>query len=105
MEVVSPRVTMSNSSSVGGWLAMMEERSDPRVKDWLLMSSPLPTVLLCLTYLLVVKVLGPLYMSNRKPYDLKYPMLGYNLFQVMFNGWIFLGQSLTFLSCEGPDLG
>ena len=104
MEDVTPHVTSSNTSMVGGWLVLLQENSDPRVKTWLLMSSPLPTLLLCLSYLLVVKVLGPLYMYNRKPYDLKYPMLAYNLFQVMFNGWIFLGQSLTFESCEDSDL-
>ena len=81
---------MANTSS---WLRVLEERSDPRVSDWLLMSSPLPTLLLCLSYLLVVKVVGPLYMKGRPAYSLKYPMLAYNLFQVIFNGWIFLGQS------------
>ena len=87
------------SVSAGGWLATLEERSDPRVSSWPLMSSPLPTLLLCLAYLAVVKVVGPLYMEGRKPYDLKLPMLAYNLFQVMFNGWIFLGPALTF-SCS-----
>ena len=70
----------------------LEERSDPRVSDWLLMSSPVPTVCLCLTYLVVVKVAGPLYMKDRPAYSLKYPMMAYNLFQVLFNGWIFTGQ-------------
>ena len=84
------------SVSAGGWLATLEERSDPRVSSWPLMSSPLPTLLLCLAYLAVVKVVGPLYMEGRKPYDLKLPMLAYNLFQVMFNGWIFLGPAVTF---------
>merc|ERR1719244_1531617 len=59
----------------------------------MLMSSPLATVILCLTYLLIVRVLGPLFMANREPYDLKYPMLAYNLFQTLFNGWIFLGAA------------
>merc|ERR1719320_2171745 len=59
----------------------------------MLMSSPLATVILCLTYLLIVRILGPLFMANREPYDLKYPMLAYNLFQTIFNGWIFLGAA------------
>ena len=71
---------------------IMEDRADPRVKDWLLMSSPAPTLVICLAYLLVVRVLGPMFMRNREPYSLKYPMLAYNLFQVLFNGWIFLGE-------------
>ena len=75
-------------------LRLMEEGADPRVRDWLLMSSPAPTLLICLAYLLVVRVLGPMFMRNREPYSLKYPMLAYNLFQVLFNGWIFLGEQI-----------
>ena len=84
--------TTSSASSMTRWLTELEGRSDPRVSDWPLMSSPLPTVVLCLTYLLVVKVAGPLFMKDRPPYRLQGPMLAYNLFQVLFNGWIFLGQ-------------
>merc|ERR1712083_1141617 len=93
---------MGNMSMMGrsSWLVeqyrgIMEEKADPRVADWMLMSSPLATVILCLTYLLIVRVLGPLFMANREPYDLKYPMLAYNLFQTLFNGWIFLGGATS----------
>ena len=96
MADISPSLTLTNTntstSSMPGWVRELEERSDPRVADWLLMSSPLPTVFLCLSYLVVVKVLGPLYMKDRPAYSLRYPMLAYNLFQVLFNGWIFLGE-------------
>ena len=99
MADISPSLTLANTTSssssssvLPGWVRELEERSDPRVADWLLMSSPLPTVFLCLTYLGVVKVVGPLYMKGRPAYSLKYPMLAYNLFQVLFNGWIFLGE-------------
>ena len=84
--------TTSSASSMTRWLTELEGRSDPRVSDWPLMSSPLPTVFLCLSYLVVVKVVGPLYMKDRPAYSLRYPMLAYNLFQVLFNGWIFLGE-------------
>ena len=57
------------------------------------MSSPLPTVIICLVYLIIVRFIGPVFMRNREAYSLKYPMLAYNLFQVLFNGWIFLGES------------
>ena len=80
------------SPMVDQYRIIMEDKADPRVNDWFLMSSPLPTIILCLGYLLVVRILGPLYMQNREPYNLKYPMLAYNLFQVLFNGWIFLGN-------------
>ena len=67
-------------------------QADPRVADWFLMSSPVPTVVICGVYLLVVRIIGPLLMRDREPFSLKYPMLAYNLFQVLFNGWIFLGE-------------
>ena len=84
----------NDTSLVTRGLRLMEEGGDPRVRDWLLMSSPAPTLLICLAYLLVVRVLGPMFMKNREPYSLKYPMLAYNLFQVLFNGWIFLGEQI-----------
>ena len=63
------------------------------MSEWSLMSSPLPTVIICLVYLIIVRFIGPVFMRNREAYSLKYPMLAYNLFQVLFNGWIFLGKS------------
>lgn len=38
------------------WFDLMENKSDPRTSDWLLMSSPLPTIMICLTYVYIVKV-------------------------------------------------
>jgi hypothetical protein len=34
----------------------MDNKSDSRVADWFLMSSPLPTIAICLTYVYAVKV-------------------------------------------------
>lgn len=62
---------------------------DPRVNDWFLMSSPFPTLFICLTYAYCVKVLGPKLMENRKPFDLKYVLIAYNLIQVIFSTWLF----------------
>lgn len=62
---------------------------DQRVKDWFLMSSPLPTLCICLTYVYIVKVLGPKLMENRKPFELKRILIYYNLFQVIFSTWLF----------------
>ncbi|KAJ8891381.1 hypothetical protein PR048_010897 [Dryococelus australis] len=63
--------------------------ADPRVKDWLLMSSPFPTLAICLSYVYVVKVLGPRFMDNRKSFDLKNVLIVYNLAQVVFSAWLF----------------
>ncbi|VVC25766.1 ELO family [Cinara cedri] len=62
---------------------------DSRTKDWFLMSSPLPTALICATYVFTVKVAGPRLMANRKPMELRNILIAYNLFQVIFSSWLF----------------
>lgn len=44
------------SRLVAGYHDLMDNKSDQRVKDWFLMSSPFPTLAICLTYVLTVKV-------------------------------------------------
>ncbi|XP_065911473.1 very long chain fatty acid elongase 4-like isoform X2 [Dysidea avara] len=71
-------------------MAFYEEiihRSDPRVKDWLWMQSPIPTVLLCALYLLCVAV-GPRVMKNREPFDLRRVLIIYNFALVALSGYI-----------------
>ncbi|KYN10707.1 hypothetical protein ALC57_17314 [Trachymyrmex cornetzi] len=63
--------------------------SDTRTTNWLLMSSPFPTLFICLSYIYLVKVLGPKLMENRKPFQLKNTLVFYNLFQVIFSAWLF----------------
>ncbi|KAJ9580440.1 hypothetical protein L9F63_024376, partial [Diploptera punctata] len=74
------------------------------------MSSPFPTLAICLGYVYIVKVLGPKYMENRKPMELRKVLIYYNLFQVLFSFWLFyeIGMSgwLTgrySLRCEPVD--
>lgn len=67
----------------------MDKYSDPRTRDWPLMSSPLPTLALCLGYVYLVKVLGPRLMENRKPFQLKNTLIVYNFVQVVFSAWLF----------------
>lgn len=68
--------------------------TDPRVNDWFLMSSPFYTLGICLSYVFIVKVLGPKLMENRKPFELKNVLIVYNLFQVIFSAWLFYEVSL-----------
>ncbi|XP_066155616.1 very long chain fatty acid elongase AAEL008004-like [Euwallacea fornicatus] len=74
---------------------LMDNKSDQRVKDWFLMSSPLPTLCICITYVYIVKFLGPKLMENRKPFELKKLLIYYNLFQVMFSMWLFYEASVS----------
>lgn len=59
------------------------------------MSSPFPTAAICLTYVYVVKVLGPRLMDNRKPFEMKKVLVVYNLFQVVFSMWLFHEISMS----------
>ena len=47
------------------------ERRDPRVDDFIMMRSVLPTVALCLGYIYIVKVWGPKYMRDRPPFQIR----------------------------------
>ncbi|XP_043282321.1 elongation of very long chain fatty acids protein AAEL008004 isoform X2 [Venturia canescens] len=74
---------------VHGYRDAMDNKSDPRVKDWAMMSSPIPTALICLSYVYFSKNLGPRLMENRKPFSLKGVLIVYNLVQTLFSSWIF----------------
>lgn len=38
------------------WRDLMDNKADPRVANYPLMSSPMPTLLICLSYVYIVKV-------------------------------------------------
>ncbi|XP_045475588.1 elongation of very long chain fatty acids protein AAEL008004-like [Harmonia axyridis] len=62
--------------------------SDPRTSDWPLMQSPIPTVLMVLTYIYVILFLGPKMMANRKPYKLREVLILYNGAQVLYSAFM-----------------
>ncbi|XP_056633736.1 elongation of very long chain fatty acids protein AAEL008004-like [Diorhabda sublineata] len=68
---------------------ILENKSDPRVKGWWMMSSPIPTLLICIFYAYFSKVLGPKIMENRKPLNLRNVLIFYNLVQTIFSTWLF----------------
>lgn len=53
------------------------------------MSSPLPTIVICLTYVYFVKIWGPQFMKHRPAYNLREVLAVYNAFQIICNGWLF----------------
>ncbi|XP_043065007.1 elongation of very long chain fatty acids protein AAEL008004 isoform X4 [Drosophila ficusphila] len=67
----------------------IDSHGDSRTKDWPMMSSPFPTLAVCLTYVYLVKVLGPRLMENRKPLHLQNTLVLYNAIQVVFSAWLF----------------
>ena len=44
--------------------------------------------------------IGPHMMKDREPYDLKSVMLAYNLFQTLFNCWLFCSVSSLAVTVE-----
>nr|WDS84448.1 elongation of very long chain fatty acids protein 7 [Apocyclops royi] len=66
------------------------DNRDKRVDGWPLMSSPVPTLLMCAAYVYIVKVWGPNFMKNRKPYNIRFFLIWYNAFQVVLSTYIFV---------------
>lgn len=62
--------------------------ADKRVENWPLMQTPLPTLAISTLYLLVVW-LGPVWMKNREPFQLRYLLIIYNFGMVILNFFIF----------------
>jgi len=65
------------------------ELRDPRVDDWLFMSSPWPVLGICALYYYIVRIAGPRFMNDRPPYDIKNFVIAYNFFQTFLSLWIF----------------
>jgi len=78
-----------------GWRDLMDNKSDQRTTNWFLMESPLPTIVICLTYAYFVKVLGPKLMENRKPFKLRKVLIVYNFIQVLFSLWLFYSAAFS----------
>ncbi|XP_023177996.1 elongation of very long chain fatty acids protein F-like [Drosophila hydei] len=64
-------------------------RADPGTKEFLLFNSPWPVVIISLSYIIFVLKLGPIFMKNRPPYNVKTLMLVYNIVQVIYNALMF----------------
>lgn len=53
------------------------------------MDNPLPTLGMVATYLAWVLVIGPIYMRDRKPMDVKSTIIYYNAGQVLLSAYMF----------------
>ncbi|XP_043581823.1 elongation of very long chain fatty acids protein 1-like [Bombus pyrosoma] len=70
---------------------IMEDAADSRVADWFLMGSPFPLLGIIFLYLLFVLRFGPLFMKNRKPYNLNKFMICYNISMAIASATVFYG--------------
>lgn len=59
------------------------------VYRWTLVSSPRPTILICVIFIIVAKFLGPILMSQRPPFKIKPLIIAYNFTMVIVNMYIF----------------
>ncbi|XP_076352644.1 uncharacterized protein LOC143248093 [Tachypleus tridentatus] len=73
--------------------------ADPRTNGWPLLGSPFPMLTIIASYVYIVKVLGPMWMKNRKPFQIENVIIMYNVAQVILSGFFFFyGGGLTYLS-------
>ncbi|EEC04697.1 fatty acyl-CoA elongase, putative [Ixodes scapularis] len=80
--------------------AYLASLRDPRTAGWSLTADLRFMLPVCLGYLYVVKVAGPRWMASRKPYNLKWTIMAYNLFQVTANAFFFV-QYMRFAYIRG----
>ncbi|XP_039955923.1 elongation of very long chain fatty acids protein F-like [Bactrocera tryoni] len=80
---------------------------DPVAEQLPLLGSPVPIIALTLAYLAIVLVIGPVFMRNRKPYNIKKVILIYNFLQVLANCLLCYVMIVTFYThrAEVPDFG
>lgn len=62
--------------------------TDPIVREWPLMSSPLPPLGIVMVYLYFCLSLGPNLMKNREPLELEKLMIAYNVIQMIWNVYL-----------------
>ena len=82
------RHNSKDCSSVAEFYDEIWSIRDPRVENWLLMSSPWPTVALSLCYWFCSIYLGPRIMKKREAYDMKFLMQFYNIISVGLSAYV-----------------
>lgn len=78
------------------WYELSNERADRRVDGWLLVDTLLTPTTIFLLYLLVVW-LGPLFMKDKRPFQLKWILVIYNLGMVGLSVYMFYEFVVTSL--------
>jgi len=87
--------SVNRSSNIVEFYNELWSRRDLRVDDWLLMSSPWPTVSLSIAYWYICLILGPTLMKDRPAFELKKTIQAYNVFQVALSAYIFVESALA----------
>jgi hypothetical protein len=66
---------------------LIENKSDPRTTNWFMMSSPIPSALICILYVLLVNV-GKNIMKNKEPFKINNILIFYNFCMVVLSGYM-----------------
>lgn len=66
----------------------MDAYSDPRTADWWMMSSPAPLITLLIAYVYFCTSVGPRFMRDRKPFQLKNTIVLYNISQIVMSVYL-----------------
>lgn len=59
------------------------EPSNEIVDSWCISNNPILLLVILSSYLIFIYKIGPSWMRNRKPYELKEPIMIYNILQVV----------------------
>ncbi|CAH0713848.1 unnamed protein product, partial [Brenthis ino] len=77
-----------------------DDLADPRTKDFWLVSSPMPVMMIMFLYHRFVRSWGPTFMADRPAYNLKSLIVLYNVLQIYLNGLLAV-QCLRWLYLPG----
>lgn len=69
---------------------------DPRITDWPLLGSPFPMLSIIFSYIYFVKVLGPAWMKNKKPFQIEGVIVAYNILMVLVSALFFYFVRIQF---------
>lgn len=73
---------------------------DVRSANWPLMGSPFPILTIIFTYIYFVKVMGPKWMKEKRPYQIEPVIIAYNILMVILSAFFFFYVSfVTFSPC------
>lgn len=67
---------------------------DPRTANMFMMSSPIPSAVICILYVIFV-ILGQNIMKDRQPFNLRNILIVYNFTMVALSGYLFYEVSLN----------
>jgi len=73
--------------TLSGYYEFILETGDTRTADMPFIKSPKYVVCAVVLYLLMV-IFGPRIMEKRQPFQLRYVLIGYNFFSVIFSFWM-----------------